>query len=505
MGETTRNSKIISELWFYQPNFKNLGGKMKLLLHMVTLALTFIGIVFPQTVVWNHTYGGDSYDESNAVQQTEDGGFIAAGYTQSFGLGRFGNAYLIRTDENGDTLWTRMYGSDGIDVFADLCISSDSGYIAVGLTDTPNDFENIYVVKVDKNGNTIFEKNFGGPQKDVGLSIAPAGDGGFVITGGTKSFSVGEEDLFLFKIDAYGDSLWFKTYGTASNDPGYGISPSDDGGFIVSGLYNWSDAWLLKVDANGDTVWTKTFGGANYDEANAPMQTPDNGFIFCGSTSSMGAGELDAYVVKTDSLGNMEWQKTYGGTGYDEGRRIILKPGGGYMILANTDSQISGEMNYYIISADENGDTIWTKTMGKIGGSDRAYDLQNISQSEYIIAGSTFDAVNFNEATLTVINDDAAPAGVIEENKITGFNLDNAYPNPFNPSTKIRYSIPQLSQVQIKVFDVLGKEIETLVNEEKPAGTYELTWNAVSLPSGVYIYQLRTSSFIETRKMILLK
>ncbi len=489
---------------------------MKVFVYSVIFALLLINFSFPQSVIWNHTYGGDAYDEANAVQKTLEGGYIFAGYTQSFGLGRYGNGYVVKTDENGDTLWTRLYGSDGMDVFADMVVTPDSGCIAVGLTDTPTNFENIYVVKVDKNGNTVFEKNFGGTEKDVALSIAPSDDGGFVMTGGTKSFSVGEEDLFLFKINSSGDSLWFKTYGTTGNDPGYGINPTNDGGFIVTGLYNWSDAWLIKADANGDTIWTKTFGGTDYDEANSAIQTPDNGFVLCGSTSSMGAGELDAYVVKTDSLGNLEWENTYGGSGYDEGRRILSKPGGGYIILANTDSQISGEFNYYIISADENGDTLWTKTLGKTGGEDRCYDIQYTSGNNYIIAGSTFDPVNLGEATLTLINDETIPTKVIE-NQISpkGFNLSDAYPNPFNPSTRIKFTIGSKQFVSLKIYDVLGNEVQTLVNETKSPGKYEVEFsatggstsggNAFNLPSGVYLYRIKAGNFIQTKKMLLLK
>lgn len=471
--------------------------------------IVFSGIIFPQTILWNHTYGGDSYDEADAVRQTYDGGFIAAGYTQSFGLGRFGNGYIIRTDENGDTLWTRMFGSDGIDVFADLIVTPDSGCIAIGLTDTPANFENIYVVKVDKNGNTVFEKNFGGPQKDVALSIAPSEDGGFVMTGGTKSFSVGEEDLFLFKINSEGDSLWFKTYGTPSNDPGYGISSTPDGGFIVTGLYNWSDAWLLKVDAVGDTLWTKTFGGSNYEEANLGIETPDKGIIFCGSTSSYGAGELDAYLVKTDSSGNFLWQKTFGGSGYDEGRKIVKNPNGGYIILANTDSQVYGDLNYFIISVNENGDSIWTKTIGTPSGEERAYGIQNISSNEYIIAGSTYDQTNFGQATLTLIKDDSAPSGVNTENKVTGFHLYNAYPNPFNPVTTIKYAIGSSGNPEnlttLKLYDILGNEIATLVNTNQAPGVYEVKFDGSDLASGIYFFKLRSGNFVQTRKLMLLK
>ena len=226
----------------------------------------------------------------------------------------------------------------------------------------------------------------------------------------------------------------------------------------------------------------------------------------------MGAGELDAYVVKTDSLGNIVWEKTYGGSGYDEGRRIVTKPGGGYMILANTDSQISGEFNYYLISADVNGDTLWTETMGKTGGTDRCFDILNISENQYLLAGTTFDDVEFGQATLTVVQDDSAPTGVVEGNKISGYHLYDAYPNPFNPSTVIKYSIGnsvatnQGNQItSLIIYDVLGNEIAVLVNENQASGEYEVKFNATGLASGLYFYQLQSGNFVQTKKFILLK
>lgn len=163
----------------------------------------------PGDIVWNKLFGGTEYDEANSVVYTNTEEFIAAGYTQSYGLGRWGNAYLFKADSSGDSVWTRNFGWDGNDVFADLVESSDGKFVATGLTDTPNDFENIYLVKVDIDGNLQWEKNFGGPEKEVALSLVNADDGGLVITGVTRSFSVGEEDLFILKTNVDGDSLWF--------------------------------------------------------------------------------------------------------------------------------------------------------------------------------------------------------------------------------------------------------------------------------------------------------
>jgi Secretion system C-terminal sorting domain len=454
-------------------------------------------------VAWNKTFGGEDYDEANSVVLTNSGDVIAAGYTQSYGLGRWGNAFIFKADSNGDSVWTRNFGWDGIDVFADLVKSSDGMFVATGLTDTPNDFENIYLVKVDEDGNLQWEKNFGGPQKDVAQSLTNSTDGGLIITGVTKSFSVGEEDLFILKTTVNGDSLWFKTYGTTGNDGGYGISKTSDGGYIITGQYNWSDMWLLKVDENGDTLWTKTFGGINYDEGISVIETDDHGFIISGSTSSYGAGDLDVYVVKTDSSGNFEWQKTYGGSGYDEGRRII-KRDNGYLVMGSTDSGVAGEFDYFIIWTDENGDTVQTKTYGDTG-EDRCYDVISVGNDYFLIAGSDFNNTTLNDASLLLIYSGNNPSNVNPEFTPSGYNLADAYPNPFNPSTKINYSIPGSGFVSLKVFNVLGKEVATLVNEEKPAGSYQVDFNASGLASGIYLYKLQTRNFVETKKMILMK
>lgn len=457
----------------------------------------------PGDVIWNKLFGGEAYDEANSVVYTESGEFIAAGYTQSYGLGRWGNAFLFKADSNGDSVWTRNYGWNGNDVFADIVESSDGKFVATGLTDTEFNFENIYLVKVDIDGNLQWEKNFGGSQKEVALSLTNTDDGGLVITGVTKSFSVGEEDLFIFKTNVDGDSLWFKTYGTFGNDGGYGISSTSDGGYIIAGQYNWNDLWLLKLDENGDTLWTKVFGGTNFDEGISVIETNDNGYIVCGHSSSFGNGELDIYVIKTDSVGNLLWQKTYGGSGYDEGRKI-LKRDNGYLVMGSTDSGTFGEFNYYIIWTNENGDTVQTRTYGDMG-EDRCFDMIYAGNEHLVIAGSDFNNATLGDAGLLLIESGNSPSNVTSDPVLLGYNLSEAYPNPFNPATTIQYEIGEFGFVSLKVYDLLGSEVATLVNDVKPAGNYEVSFDANDLPSGTYFYTLVTDNYTLTKKMILLK
>ncbi len=188
--------------------------------------------------------------------------------------------------------------------------------------------------------------------------------------------------------------------------------------------------------------------------------------------------------MKTDSLGNFEWQKTYGGTGYDEGRRI-LKRDNGYLVMGSTDSGIAGEFNYFLIWTDENGDTVQTKTYGD-AGEDRCFDVINVGYKYFLVAGSDFNNATLGDAALLLIESGNNPSDVTPDPVISGYSLSDAYPNPFNPSTSIQYEIGNSGFVSLKVYNILGSEVATLVNEFKQAGSYKVKFDATSLPSGIY-------------------
>lgn len=471
--------------------------------------VSFFHLSFSQQagdIIFEKSYGGISYDEIMAVTENPFGGFIGAGFTRSYGLGRWGNAFFVKTDSDGDSVWTMHLGGDGMDVFADIITTPDSMFVATGLTDTPNDFENIYLVKVDDDGLIQWEKNYGGPEKEVAQSLINAQDGGIIITGVTKSFSVGEEDLFIMKTTIDGDSLWFKTYGTTGNDGGYGISPTSDGGYIITGQYNWSDLWLVKIDSDGDTLWTSVIGGADYEEGLSVKETSDGGYIVCGSTASYGSGQLDAFLVKTDSNGKLDWQKTFGGAGYDEGRRVVINDTTGYVVMANTDGGNAGEFNYLIVWTDLNGNAIKTKTYGDVG-EDRSYDMIPVGNNSLSIAASNYNPNSDGDASLLMIYKNDIPTSLdgSDNNTLGNYYLAEAYPNPFNPTTTIKFQLPQNSFVTLKIYDILGNEIATLINAELPGGEYKVPFNASSLSSGIYLYQIKAGNFTQTKKLTLLK
>ncbi|MGC6491172.1 MAG: hypothetical protein ACON5E_07825, partial [Flavobacteriales bacterium] len=245
------------------------------------------------------TYGGDGNEFGYSVKQTQDGGFIIVGYTTSFGNG--GNdIYLIKTDSQGDTIWVKTFGGSENDGGRSIQQTSDGGFIITGYTSSfGNGQYDLYLIKTDGNGNEQWSQTFGGIENDYGYSIQQTSDGGFIITGNTSSFGNGESDVYLIKTDGNGNEQWSQTFGGIENDYGYSIQQTSDGGFIITGVYNstqndngttFSDLWLLKTDENGIEQWNQKFeGDCSGFVGNSVEQTQDGGYIISGTdfTSSV--------------------------------------------------------------------------------------------------------------------------------------------------------------------------------------------------------------------------
>ncbi|GAI02439.1 unnamed protein product, partial [marine sediment metagenome] len=247
--------------------------------------------------VWDKTFGA-LYAKS--VQQTTDGGYILAGYTWSFGL--LEDAWLIKTDIDGNKIWDQTFsGSRGSDQDYAYSVqqTSDGGYILAGEIESYGVAENAWLIKTDIEGNKLWDQTFGGLDGDYAYSVQQTSDGGYILAGGTKSYGAGKEDAWLIKTDAEGNKEWDQTFGGSDYDEIRSVQQTSDGGYILAG-YTMSygaggyGAWLIKTDAEGNKEWDQTFGGSPYDKAYSVQQTSDGGYILAGTTWS-GAGDYDAW------------------------------------------------------------------------------------------------------------------------------------------------------------------------------------------------------------------
>jgi len=264
---------------------------------------------FAQETLWSRTYGdgGSEADYSRSVQQTTDGGYIVAGDTWSFGAGGY-DVLLIKTNSTGDTLWTRTYGGSSWDRGFSVQQTADGGYIVTGYTESFGaGLDDVYLIKTYPNGDIVWSRTYGGSSWDEGNSVQQTTDGGYIVAGYTWSFGEGDGDVYLIKTNSTGDTLWSRTYGGSSNDEGYSVQQTTDGGYIVAGCTNSFgagiyDVYLIKTNSTGDIVWTRTYGGTKWDEGFSVQQIP-GGYIVAGGTNSFGAGDWDVYLIKTNSIG----------------------------------------------------------------------------------------------------------------------------------------------------------------------------------------------------------
>jgi plastocyanin len=294
--------------------------------------------------IWTKIYGDiDISDRGYCVKQTSDGGFVIVGHKF---IGTSYEMILIKTDTNGNEIWTRVLdGTYGYWVE----ITSDGGFIVTGMVLNNNNWE-LILIKTDADGNKIWSKEFGTEFKsEVGYCVKQTSDEGYIITGMLES-----NQVWLIKTNANGDKVWERTYGGSLSECGYHVSLTSDGGYIIYGVTNsygagGNDVWLIKTDSNGIIVWDKTFGGLNHDGSilSTVHQTFDNGYIIATHTSSFGAGNYDGWLIKTDSNGNLLWDKTFGDSNYQSFYCGWQISDSGYIAVGS--SRFFGESCVYLI------------------------------------------------------------------------------------------------------------------------------------------------------------
>jgi len=372
----------------------------------VSLVALFTNYAYAQVVKFAKTYGRTYWNWAYSVQQTSDGGYIVAGETYSFGAGST-DILLFKTDANGNVIWTKTYGDEFPNGAYSVQQTSDGGYIVAGYTDYDGD--KALLIKTDANGNVQWAKTYGGGDRNFAYSVQQTSDGGYIVAGYTD---YGGANALLIKTDANGDIIWAKIYRGTGWSHASSVQQTSDGGYIVAGVIG-GDVLLIKTDANGNIIWTKTYGGTSWDEASSIQQTSDGGYIVAGETYSFGAGGEDIFLIKTDAFGNVQWAKTYGGTNGDWAFSVQQTSDGGYILVSETRSFGAGSTDILLIKTDANGNIRWAKTYGGTG-YDGAYSVRQTSDGGYIVAGYT-ESFGAHDAFLikTDANGDIGSCGIV--------------------------------------------------------------------------------------------
>jgi len=346
-------------------------------------------------ILWSYSIGTHANDAARCIYETADEGYLISGYTYQSGPHDV-DIFLVKTDKDGLIQWTNTYGGDGRE-YGNCCIQTkDHNYLMVGFTTSYSSGfadKDVYILKVGQDGRVLYEKNYGGIDEDEGTSIVETIDGDFLICGYTKSFGAGDNDVFVLKIDADGNELWNHTIGGESSDRGNKIIRTYDGNFVIvgsTGSYGSGlrDYLLIKITTNGDILFRKTYGNQdNYEWALSVCETDDKGFLLVGYCDILFQELLDVYVIKTDYEGNYEWEELYGeGTFYDYGTSVV-KHDDTFVIAGVTKSKTYGN-DIYLLNIDDNGEKIFSQKIG-----DHSYDwahcLIRTKDDTLVLAGST--------------------------------------------------------------------------------------------------------------------
>ncbi len=339
---------------------------------------------------WIRTYGGASPEYATSLARTSDGGYVLAGTTND-------NCLVVKFDSVWNMAWQKTYGGSGTDVCGSIKQTEpDLGYIVAGSTTSFGaGVSDVWVLKLDGNGNVEWQKVYGGTGGEQGIAVRQT-DSGYIVGAQTSSFGTGSVDFWLLNLDASGNILWQRAYGGTSADRLYDLELVTGGGYIVAGQTlsfgaGGNDALVLKVDAKGDVVWQKTYGGPLTDWASSIEKTVGGGYVVLGETSSFEAGDRDLWIFKIDESGEISWQKTYGGPARDEGdgvSKIRQTSDGGYIVAGITSSFGAGGQDAWLFKLDADGNVTWERSYGGLH-DDWSHLVDETVDGGYIMAANT--------------------------------------------------------------------------------------------------------------------
>jgi len=474
----------------------------------LTLLCLTIGLVVATPLLaqpdslWSRTYGGGANDWCNSVVQTADGGYALAGITLSFGAGE-ADFWLVRTSENGDSLWSRTYGGSYWDGCLSFIQTADGGFALAGYTSSfgagSYDF---WFVRTNESGDSLWSRTYGGEGEEVCNSLIQTADGGFELAGYSYSLEAGYSDFWLVRTDENGDSLWSRTFDGGYGDVCHSIIQTTDGGLALagstlSGLEELrSYFWLVWTGANGDSLRSRTFGWEGI--CNSVIQTADRGYALAGV---IGYGEEggDWYLVQLDENGDSLWSRTYNGSAWQDICWTLLQTAdGGYTLAGSAGSDI------WLVRTDENGDSLWSLTFGGRSNDDCNSLIQTVDGG-YALAGYT-DSFGAGWDDFYLIK--LGPENSVPDAEVTAplhFGLDAVYPNPFNATAVVGYRLSVVGWMELGLYDLNGRLVQTLFEGWQEAGSHQAVIDGTQLPSGVYLLRLSSGNQVALGKVCLVK
>jgi PKD repeat protein len=394
----------------------------------------------PPGVEWMRTFGGNGYEYAYWVMQTSDGGYIVTGNTESYGTGE-SDLWVVKTDQNGTEQWNKTYGGTDYDSGYSIRQTSDGGYIVAGDTGSySTGISDFWLIKINPDGDEQWNRTFGGTDIEGANFVHQTLDDGYIL-GGYKVNDTGVSMYWLVKTDSGGTEEWNRTIGNDRGDWVEDMDQTSDGGYILAGTtYDHSverrSLWLTKTDSGGNEQWNRTLGGIERILVKAVKESSDGSFIIAGETGSYyGDNPVGIMLVKANANGYEEWNRTFTGIDYYTPYSVSQTSDGGYIVAGikktREDNAYYGDVSdAWLVKTDPDGNIQWYNGLGGTG-RDRVEFIRQTSDGGYVFVGSTssYNRGNIQLWLVKLESDQIGPdkvstqPGAIREKPIPGFGL----------------------------------------------------------------------------------
>jgi hypothetical protein len=361
-----------------------------------TPAVYSVPLPAAQDPVWFKTYGFQYRDNAYCVIEASGGGFVLSGYVD-YGLGGQQDFFILRVDATGNQIWNSTFNTPQGSTAYRIVELSTGGYVAAGYVHNGPALRDhdTWVIHVDASGNHIWNQTFGRfSGRESCFDLIEVSTGGVLLASYTDMYGTPREyDMWLIRLDAAGNHLWNQTYGGTGDDFGHSVVETSGGDFVFLGHTDSfgagrRDAWLVKTDSLGNHLWNMTYGGPLNDTAMLLTEVSGGGFAFCGNTFSYGAGLEDGWLVRVDAAGNHLWNQSYGGPEFESLNDLVEVSSGGFALVGHTRSYGAGNWDIWVVRTDAAGNLLWHQPYGGIN-YDLGYSIIELTTGGFMFCGAT--------------------------------------------------------------------------------------------------------------------